>query len=336
MRFVIWGAPCSGKTTYVREHAVAGDVICDYDALYQAISGLKSKERIDGWIKNFMDGLINKFYDLVDFYPQLDAWIITASRDRKKVESLVNRFEAELVELEVSREEAHKRCDEDQRPAEWHEFIDRWFDATGKGYDVMETKSFNTELEFKEDADQTGQFKAVFSWFDVIDKHGDVTLPGAFEDGAKVKIASWGHDWGSLPVGRGEIHQDDTKAWVDGKFFLDTEAGLETYKTVKNLGDLQEWSYGFETIESSDDTKEGQKVRVLKKLKTFEVSPVFIGAGNDTQTLTIKMAVEMADQITESEDKTESETVESGNESRVDPADMKLLIEIIALEAKNE
>lgn len=201
----------------------------------------------------------------------------------------------------------------------------------------MEKKSFETELEFKSDADQTGQFKAVFSWFDVIDKHGDVTLPGAFEDGAKVKIASWGHDWGSLPVGRGEIHQDDTKAWVDGKFFLDTEAGLETYKTVKNLGDLQEWSYGFETIESSDDTKEGQKVRVLKRLKTFEVSPVFIGAGNDTQTLTIKSSAENAEPVVEQEVKTESETVEEiGNESGVDPADMKLLIEIIALEAKNE
>lgn len=200
----------------------------------------------------------------------------------------------------------------------------------------MEKKSFETELEFKENADETGQFKAVFSWFGVIDKHGDLTLPGAFEDGAKVKIAYWGHDWGSLPVGRGEIHQDEEKAWVDGKFFLDTEAGLETYKTVKNLGELQEWSYGFETLESSDDTKDGKKVRVLKKLKTFEVSPVFIGAGNDTQTLAIKSEGEEPEPEVEQEVKTESETEEVGNESGVDPADMKLLIEIIALEAKHE
>lgn len=200
----------------------------------------------------------------------------------------------------------------------------------------MEKKSFDTELEFKENADQTGQFKAVFSWFDVIDKHGDVTLPGAFEDGAQVKIASWGHRWENLPVGRGEIHQDGTKAWVDGRFFLDTEAGSETYKTVKNLGELQEWSYGFETLESSDDTKDGQKVRVLKKLKTFEVSPVFIGAGNNTQTLAIKSEGDKPEPIVEQEVKSESETVEVGNESGVDPADLKLFIEIIALEAKHE
>ena len=135
----------------------------------------------------------------------------------------------------------------------------------------MEKKSFETELEFKDNADQTGQFKAVFVWFDVIDKHGDVTLPGAFEEGAKVKIASWGHRWENLPVGRGEIRQDEEKAWVDGKFFLDTAAGFETYKTVKNLGDLQEWSYGFEPIESANDTIDGQKVRVLKTMPTVNV-----------------------------------------------------------------
>jgi HK97 family phage prohead protease len=200
----------------------------------------------------------------------------------------------------------------------------------------MEKKSFNTELEFKENADQTGQFKAVFSWFDVIDKHGDVTLPGAFEDGAKIKIASWGHRWENLPVGRGEIHQDEKKAWVDGMFFLDTESGLETYKTVKNLGDLQEWSYGFEELDSSEDKVDGQKVRVLKKLKAFEVSPVFIGAGNDTQTLNIKSEGVEPEPEMEQEVKTESETVEIGNESGVDPADVKLLIDIIALEAENE
>ena len=201
----------------------------------------------------------------------------------------------------------------------------------------MEKKSFETELEFKENADETGQFKAVFSWFDVIDKHGDVTLPGAFEEGAKVKIASWGHRWENLPVGRGEVHQDEEKAWVDGKFFMDTEAGLETYKTVKNLGELQEWSYGFETLDSEEDKKDGQKVRVLKKLKTFEISPVFIGAGNNTQTLAIKSEGEEPEPEVESEVKTESETVEEiGNESGVDPADVKFLLDIIALEAKNE
>lgn len=198
----------------------------------------------------------------------------------------------------------------------------------------MEKKIYDTKLEFKEDADQTGQFRALFSRFNNIDKQGDITLPGAFEEGAPIKIAYWGHRWENLPVGRGEIHQDDEKAWVDGRFFLDTEAGLETYKTVKELGDLAEWSYGFEVLDSAEDKVDGKKVRVLKKLKTFEVSPVFIGAGNNTQTLAIKSEDDSSLDV-EPEIEVESETVEVGNESDVDSADIKLLIEILALEGKD-
>jgi len=159
-------------------------------------------------------------------------------------------------------------------------------------------------------------------------------MPGAFEEGAPIKIAYWGHRWENLPVGRGEIHQDDEKAWVDGRFFLDTEAGLETYKTIKALGDLAEWSYGFEVLDSAEDKVDGKKVRVLKKLKTFEVSPVFIGAGNNTQTLAIKSEDDSSLDV-EPEIEVESETVEVGNESDVDSADIKLLIEILALEGKD-
>jgi HK97 family phage prohead protease len=129
-----------------------------------------------------------------------------------------------------------------------------------------------------------GSFQAIFSRFNEVDKQGDITLPGAFEDGEQVKIAAWGHDWGSLPVGRGVIHQDGEKAWVDGEFFLDTEAGFETYKTIKNLGDLAEWSYGFDILDS--EHKDGY--RILKKLQCFEVSPVLVGAGNRTMTQSIK------------------------------------------------
>mgnify|MGYP000977370160 CR=1 FL=1 len=331
MRFVVWGAPCSGKTTYVNEHAKAGDVICDYDALYQAISGLPKYERSES-LQGFMKGLIAEFYSLIEKNPELDAWIVTAARDRNQAEELAARFDAELIEFRVSRETAHERCDADKRPAEWHEAIDKWFDATAKGQvQKMEKKLFDVKLELKQDSEgkATGEFEAIFAYFDVIDKQGDVTEPGAFTEGQKVKIAAWGHDWYKLPVGKGVIHQDGEKAWVDGKFFLDTEGGRETYQTVKNLEELQEWSYGFEVLESGQGEVDGDKVRILRKLSVFEVSPVFIGAGNGTQTTVIKGEGEMPPLVEEPDQDSESETVESGNESGVDPVELKFLIEII-------
>ncbi len=151
----------------------------------------------------------------------------------------------------------------------------------------MKTKTFTAAMEIKADG-KPGEFRAVFSTFNVIDKDGDVTLPGAFKDGAPVRISYWGHRWEDLPVGRGVIHADEKQAWVDGQFFLDTLAGKETYTVVKNLGELQEWSYGYDVLNSEPGKLDDQEVRFLKELEVPEVSPVMLGAGIDTRTESIK------------------------------------------------
>src|SRR5688572_21041982 len=106
------------------------------------------------------------------------------------------------------------------------------------------TKAFTAPLTLKADGPE-GSVTAVISTFNVIDKDGDVVLPGAFPDGIAVPLCSWGHKWEELPVGRGVLSQDTERALFTGQFFLDTTPGLDTYRTVKNLGDLQEYSYGF-------------------------------------------------------------------------------------------
>ena len=42
-------------------------------------------------------------------------------------------------------------------------------------------------------ADSEGVVQAVFSTLNVIDKDGDVTMPGAFSE-ERVNIAAWGHN----------------------------------------------------------------------------------------------------------------------------------------------
>lgn len=149
----------------------------------------------------------------------------------------------------------------------------------------MERKSVS--LQLKADGAE-GDFRAVFSTFNVIDRDGDVTMPTAFTRGQEVRIAQFGHNWGALPVGKGALDFDAERAWVDGSFFLDTVAGADTYRTVKNLGALQEWSYGFEVKARRDGTFNGQDVRFLEALDVFEVSPVMLGAGIGTHTELIK------------------------------------------------
>jgi hypothetical protein len=151
----------------------------------------------------------------------------------------------------------------------------------------MHTKQFG-QVEIKS-ADK-GEVSAVFSTFNVIDKDGDVTLPGAFTDGAEVVISSYGHtSWGGmLPVGTGTIRTTDTEAVLDGKFFLDTTAGKDTFQVVKQLAGRQQWSYGYDVDDSAPGVHEGQDVRLLKRMTVHEVSPVLVGAGVNTRTLATK------------------------------------------------
>jgi len=152
----------------------------------------------------------------------------------------------------------------------------------------MNTKSFNVTIK---NADR-GEITAVFSTFNVIDSDGDVTLPGAFEDGVEVPISAYGHtSWqGALPVGKARIRQTDTQAILEGQFFMETQAGRDTFTVVKELGDLGQWSYGFDIVKHSFGEFEGRQVRFLERVKVHEVSPVLVGAGVGVRTLVAKAA----------------------------------------------
>lgn len=151
----------------------------------------------------------------------------------------------------------------------------------------METKTLR-QVQVKS-ADR-GEVSAVFSTYNVKDSDGDVTLPGAFTDGEEVVISAYGHtSWGGIrPVGKGRIRTTKSEAILDGRFFLDTTDGQETFSVVKALGGMQEWSFGYDVVDGSRGTFDGEDVQFLKKLKVFEVSPVLRGAGVNTRTLAVK------------------------------------------------
>jgi len=154
----------------------------------------------------------------------------------------------------------------------------------------MAQKTYTGQIKFRKDADETGEFRAEFATLNVIDYDQDVTVPGAFQDGQETLIEAWNHNYGVLPAGKGVIHEEGDKAVMAGRFFLDTQSGLEHYKTVKEIGAIQEWSYTFDIEESDEGVFDGQDVRFLRKLDVWGVAPVQRGAGIDTQTTDIKAA----------------------------------------------
>ena len=153
----------------------------------------------------------------------------------------------------------------------------------------IERKSF-TGVELK--TDKPGSFIARIATLNVIDKDGDVTIPGAFPEGKEILISAYQHgSWqGNLPVGKGTIHESGNDVLVNGEFNLNSNTGKEHYETIKFAPKLSEWSYGFEILKKETDTEwNGQKVsRILKSVNPFEASPVLRGAGMETATLAIK------------------------------------------------
>lgn len=140
------------------------------------------------------------------------------------------------------------------------------------------------------DADQ-GRLSAVICTFNAIDHDGDVVVPGAFTDGERVRLSAYNHaSWGpgALPIGKGAIRTTDTEAIFDGEFFLNTQTGRDTFEIVKQMGDLQEYSWGFDILESDRGQRDGEDVQYLRKVKVHEVSPVLLGASVGTRTLAVK------------------------------------------------
>lgn len=149
---------------------------------------------------------------------------------------------------------------------------------------MSQVKHYTAPLQLKADDDGAGEVVAKFSTFDIVDRSGDIVRRSAFTDGQEALMV-WAHDW-TKPVGKGVVRVADDYASFEGKFWRDTEDGEQAYRKVKNAGPLQEWSWGFRVLDYADnDEITGLDIT---KAELFEVSPVLVGANQQTETLLVK------------------------------------------------
>lgn len=161
--------------------------------------------------------------------------------------------------------------------------------------DALELKSFGA-FEIKDAAH--GEVTAIVATLGVVDKDGDVLLPGSFPSSAVVKMSGYSHDVvmeGAPPVGKGTIVVEGDKAIFRGKFFMSSERAREAFAIVKELGTDGEWSFGFprasvKSATMTDEWKAKGAHRLVAGLTPVEASPVFVGAGVGTGTLFTKGA----------------------------------------------
>lgn len=125
MLTVVTGPPCSGKSTYVRTHAQAGDIIIDFDVIAQALGSGDPHDHNTHVRRVTMmarRAAINAAVD--EHYRGAAVWIVDGAPSERRVR-LYEGARAQVVTLSAERSELHRRATEG-RPPLWHKLIDEW------------------------------------------------------------------------------------------------------------------------------------------------------------------------------------------------------------------
>lgn len=189
-------------------------------------------------------------------------------------------------------------------------------------------KAIASGVEVK-DAEK-GIVEAIVGRTNVKDHDGDMFLTGSFGS-RSVRLSaynhrSWPHRGGLPPVGRGTIRERGDEVVASLRFFMNTESGREHFEQVKEMDDLQEWSFGWipgtEKTESLTEEQRAAGIRkVIKEVPVVEVSPVLMGASIGTRTTSVKCeACQLAEEkAAKEEESAETEAAEPEEPENEEP-----------------
>lgn len=134
--YLVYGAPCSGKTTYVRNNMNVGDLVIDLDTIWECVSG-QARYVKPNELKPIVFDIRNKLLDSVKTRQGRwgVAWIIEGlpllGERMRRIETLG----AEAILIDTSREECLKRLRANPcgRGVEYEDYINNWFNTYQEG-----------------------------------------------------------------------------------------------------------------------------------------------------------------------------------------------------------
>lgn len=129
--YLVYGAPCSGKSTWVRESKEAGDLIIDIDSIWECVSGMPRYVK-PGRLKSNVFKVRDELLDQAKY--RLGKWnncyIIGGYPLQSERERLLKEMGAREVFIEATEEECLARLEaanDGRDKSEWSEYIRRWF-----------------------------------------------------------------------------------------------------------------------------------------------------------------------------------------------------------------
>ena len=129
--FLVYGAPLSGKTSYVRDVMEEGDLIIDIDSIWECVSGLPRYTKPPKLTQNVF-AIRDLMLDMVKY--KVGKWSncyciggypLVSERER-----MMRMYGAREIYIDTPKEECLRRLEMDeQRDKEaWTKYIEEWFD----------------------------------------------------------------------------------------------------------------------------------------------------------------------------------------------------------------
>ena len=130
--YYVYGAPCSGKTTFVKNSKGNSDLVIDIDLIWQSLTGGELYEKPDALKANVFavrDCLLDNAKTRTGKWER--CWIIEGGAVKAQRERRIMALGAESIFIDTDKETCLRRLMEDERRAnvidEWKGYIENWF-----------------------------------------------------------------------------------------------------------------------------------------------------------------------------------------------------------------
>lgn len=132
--YLVYGSPCSGKTTFVNEIKGNSDLIIDMDNIWQCITGGARYEKPNALKTNAFivrDALYDSVKTRAGKWER--AFIIAGMPIKSDRERLINVLGAEPIFIDTDKETCLQRLATDKtrtqaQRQEWEQYINKWFE----------------------------------------------------------------------------------------------------------------------------------------------------------------------------------------------------------------
>ena len=132
--YYVWGAPCSGKSTFVRENKGNSDLVIDIDLLWMAATGGEMYTKPDA-LKTPVFTLLDTLLDMASTRAGKweRCWVLEGGARKGDRGRRIAALGAEDIFIDTDKETCLRRLASDEKRAnvreQWQGYIEQWFET---------------------------------------------------------------------------------------------------------------------------------------------------------------------------------------------------------------